>query len=68
MGGRVTVTLWGQAWERGEPSTHGQVDGINFNVVSFHSNKGNDGATQTKQRKAAPPEGDAGRRHRPKEE
>ena len=52
----------------GEPLSYGEVEGIHFNVISFHSTKVNGRATQRRQRKAAPRKGGGGRQHHQKEE
>ena len=50
-----------------EPPSHEEVEGINFNVISFHSKKGN-GRAKRSQRTAASPTGGRGMQHHQKEE
>ena len=64
----ATTTQGGGGRRRSEPPSHGEVEGIHFNVLSFRSKKENGRATQRKQRKAAPPKGGGGRQHHQKEE
>ena len=44
------------------------MEGIHFNVLSFHSTKGDGRATQRRQRKEAPSKGGGGRQHHQKQE
>ena len=43
--------------KRREPPSHGEVEGINLNVIAFHSNEKKVTVSQIRQRKAAPPKG-----------
>ena len=52
---------------RSEPLSYGEVEGIHFCVLEFHSKKGNGRAIQRRQRKEAPPKEGGGRKHHPKE-